>query len=490
MEGNLVNNMDYAMNKKSGWYYFARFSLLRDLLLFIIWLAVWYLSGLVEYTQHASVWFPAAGLTFAAMFVVGLRAIPALALAAITVTIITAQQYDLPLTLSQMLYAGILFSLAHIVPYYLASKFLRLLLKANLQSLPLLVISFLLVAACFSLLTTNLVLGALILSNMMPPEAFKDAWLPFWIGDMAGIIVLAPLFSGLLISLFPHVKFDLTELIGQQKVRATEQYKYKIAICILLITLSMLLAYFTHAQESAFAIFFLVIPHMWIACTENALFTALSLAISSFLIALLVHVLGLLEYVMVYQFAINVVAANALFGLTVPALTNDNKNLRKMVFTDSLTQVASREHLVQRAQIEIHRNQHEDSPLSLLVMDIDHFKKVNDEHGHNIGDQALKEISRIAQQSLRPTDVLGRFGGDEFVILLPNTTAHTVASIANRILENTSNASVIKGQRLSVSIGIAEMNKEDSFNTLFERADKALYKAKNSGRNRIQIDVT
>jgi diguanylate cyclase (GGDEF)-like protein len=489
MEYNLVNNLDYTMNKKSGWYYIERLSLLRHGLLFVIWLGVWYISGLVEYTEHASVWFPAAGLTFAALFLLGLRAIPALMLAAMVVTIVTAREYNLPLTLTEMLYAGILFSIAHIIPYYLASRLLRWLGKTNLQSLPQFVISFLLVAACFSLLATSLVLGALILSNMMPVEAFKDAWLPFWIGDMAGVMVLAPLFAGLLSRLYPQVKFDLTELIGKQKVRASKQYKYKLAICILLITLSMLLAYLTQAQESAFAIFFLVIPHMWIACTENALFTVLSLAISSLLIALLAHVLGLMDYVMVYQFAINVVAANALFGLAVPALTNDNKNLRKMVFTDSLTQVASREHLVQRAQMEIHRSQQENKPLSLLVLDIDHFKKVNDEHGHSIGDQALKEISRIAQQSLRPKDVLGRFGGDEFVILLPNTTAVTVAGIANRILENTSRVSVIQGQSLSVSIGIAEMSMEDSFNTLFERADKALYKAKNSGRNRIQIDV-
>ncbi|WP_438864876.1 diguanylate cyclase [Neptunicella sp.] len=457
--------------------------LLRHGLLLLAWLAVWYLSALVEYTAHASVWFPAAGLTLAALFLLGITAVPTLMIAAIWVTMQTASDYHIQLTQFNLLKAGLLFGIAHILPYYLASKFLRWLHFSKKLSLPQFIISFLVTAAVASLITTFCVLIALIGSNMMPADDFYRTWLPFWIGDMAGIVILTPLFTGLLSKLFKHAKFNLKDLVDSQLIGPSDHYYFKIIGCILLVMASMLLAKLSGAEVSAFAIFFLVIPHMWIACTESPLFSFLSLTLTSLIIVFLVHLLGLMDYVLVYQFAINVIAANTMFGVAIPALIKDNQYLRNMAFTDSLTQVASRDHIIQQGLLELRRSQWEQRPLCLIVFDIDHFKHINDEYGHSVGDMALKHITETAQYSLRPSDSLGRFGGDEFIVLLPDTEAEAALMVAERILQRARQVKIPSGETLTVSIGIAQMKQDDDFDALFERADKALYQAKRTGRN-------
>jgi diguanylate cyclase (GGDEF)-like protein len=222
---------------------------------------------------------------------------------------------------------------------------------------------------------------------------------------------------------------------------------------------------------------------MWIACTENAFFNILSLALTSLLVVFLVDVLSLMDFVMVYQFAINVVATNAMFAIAIPALTAHNHQLKAKIFTDSLTKAASREYLIQQGEIELRQAQWHKQAFCMLVYDIDHFKKINDLHGHDMGDQALKIISHGVKQLLRPADLLGRYGGDEFVVLLPNTNVHTAMTVSNRLLEHINSIQLVIDEQLSVSIGVSEMQPDDDFESLFKRADNALYAAKRAGRN-------
>lgn len=459
-------------------------SWLRAVSLVIIWLGVWQLGRLVEYTEHASVWFPAAGLTYAALLIAGARAIPPIMFSAIVITFWAGSHYDLPLSNADLLLAGLLFGVAHITPYFLGTRILCLLSKSSGLSLPQLIITFLVSSAVVSLLATFLVIAALIMSDMMSADALKATWLPFWIGDLAGVIVLSPLFAALISIIYPKPEFMLNDYVGPGQFSRTQEFKFKLVIVILMVTCCMLLAKYTGANESAFAIFFLAIPHMWIACTESAFYNVLCLAVSSFLIALFVHLFDLMQFVMVYQFAINVVAANALFGIAVPALAAHNRKLQKMVFTDSLTQAASRGHFTQRAVVEIINSHNERKPLSLIVFDIDHFKDINDKFGHAAGDEALRKVCQVAKSSLRPTDTLGRYGGDEFVALLPNTNLDAAEQIAERILASVNEIKIGK-QCIQSSFGLAELHQDEKFESLFKRADDALYKAKNLGKNQV-----
>ncbi len=125
----------------------------------------------------------------------------------------------------------------------------------------------------------------------------------------------------------------------------------------------------------------------------------------------------------------------------------------------------------------------------MIAFDLDHFKSINDRFGHGIGDQALKHACSIAQQSLRPTDILGRLGGDEFIALLPGNDHHAAIAIAERIRGQLANSPLHTGHVLTASFGIADMQPEDHWEQLLDRADQALYQAKQDGRNRVSAPL-
>lgn len=317
----------------------------------VLWVMLWQLGRLVEYTEHASVWFPVAGLTFAVLLLEGARLVPALLGGCVIVTIWVGRHYGLALSDLELALAGVLFAAAHIGSYALGARLLRKVALLGSRELPLLVVSFLLIAAVSSLLATGTGLAALVYSGMMPAADVGSAWLPYWIGDLAGVIALAPFFGAALVRLNPSKNNLLHGSVHLDHQRASSNFKYKLISTLALLAASMWLAHATRSQNSAFAIFFLVIPYMWIASTESASCNVLCVAVGSFTIALLVHAFGLKEFSMVYQFAINVIAANTLFALALPTLLADNIALRKITDTDLLTQAASRLHLEQRARL-------------------------------------------------------------------------------------------------------------------------------------------
>jgi diguanylate cyclase len=461
--------------------------LLRNIALLLLWLLVFKIGALVEYTHDASVWFPAAGLTFASLLLFRLSILPALLAGCVLSTFYTAHVYNISLDSLQILKAGLLFSLAHILPYAIGTAILRMFIKRGTLDISVIIVLFLVIAAVSSLSATWLVLPALVATDMLSAGHVASAWLPFWIGDMAGVMVMAPFFIGLLSWMLPGALLRPADIAGLHHQAFSSRYVIKLLLNALLLTSCMLLAKITHSPNSAFAIFFMVIPHMWIACSESAFLNVSSVALSSFLIAFLVHLFGLMDYVMVYQFAINVIAANTLFGLAIPTLLADNQKLRKVAFTDSLTQTATRDLLIQQAGQEIVRSRQDKEPLSMIVFDIDYFKKINDQFGHQAGDQALQQIAQVAQSSLRPTDLLSRYGGDEFVVLLPHTGLNSAQRIAERIIEQLQQVYVADVHQLTASFGVAALQTDDDYERLFRRADHALYQAKLAGRNRVYV---
>jgi len=137
--------------------------------------------------------------------------------------------------------------------------------------------------------------------------------------------------------------------------------------------------------------------------------------------------------------------------------------------------------------LEVLRHQHTGLPLALVLFDVDHFKQINDRYGHQTGDQALATMCQIARQFLRPTDLLARFGGDEFVLLLPDTTAEAAAAIAHRILLQLRQVRIADLTDISASFGVSQYQSGDSYSSLFAKADQALYQAKQQGRSQVQL---
>lgn len=157
--------------------------------------------------------------------------------------------------------------------------------------------------------------------------------------------------------------------------------------------------------------------------------------------------------------------------------------------TDYLTGVANRGHFIELAEQELTRSRRYERPLSLAMLDLDHFKTVNDSYGHQAGDTVLKELSRICRQVLREADVMGRVGGEEFAILLPETDGEQAFNVIERLREAIAASEVTLEEGLtlhfSASLGVAAFIPADAdIGMLLKRADQALYQAKCSGRNR------
>jgi len=159
---------------------------------------------------------------------------------------------------------------------------------------------------------------------------------------------------------------------------------------------------------------------------------------------------------------------------------------------DPLTNTFNRRHFLELSERKIKRTITSNGHASFLLFDLDHFKKINDEHGHIIGDQVLQGIAQTCTKHLRPDDVLGRFGGEEFVILLPETKLEDARNIAERLrllIAETPFETEIGPINTTISIGVAIKEKTTtmSIDQLLSRADRAMYRAKQAGRNRVII---
>ncbi len=167
------------------------------------------------------------------------------------------------------------------------------------------------------------------------------------------------------------------------------------------------------------------------------------------------------------------------------------QELSHQVNHDFLTGVSSRSWFMRQAIVELHRAVRYNNPLAVLMLDIDFFKRINDTHGHQAGDMVLKSVAELCRQMLRDSDGVGRLGGEEFAMLLPETNHQQAITVAERLRTNIEKTKIVlPGEdvtlQLTVSIGVAALDgKTDDVEAMIARADKALYEAKNSGRNRV-----
>lgn len=163
--------------------------------------------------------------------------------------------------------------------------------------------------------------------------------------------------------------------------------------------------------------------------------------------------------------------------------------LEKLILTDTLTGVGSRRHLTRRLEEETIRAQRYHRPLSAIFFDLDHFKCINDVHGHAMGDIVLVDVAARLQACLRDSDVLGRMGGEEFVALLPETDLGEAIQLAERICRDIAGMQWEKiPHTITISAGVAERARDESGEAMLQRSDLALYRAKEAGRNCCRAD--
>lgn len=162
------------------------------------------------------------------------------------------------------------------------------------------------------------------------------------------------------------------------------------------------------------------------------------------------------------------------------------KDLEHKAYTDSLTQIYNRTYFEDAFKKEIARHKREKTPLSLIVLDIDKFKKFNDTYGHLMGDEILKDLAKIIKKDIRLTDTFARWGGEEFVCVLPNTPLLNATKLAELLRVTIQNHIFKDNLSVTCSFGVSEFLEDDTKYTLMKKADEALYIAKANGRNRVE----
>jgi diguanylate cyclase (GGDEF)-like protein len=171
-------------------------------------------------------------------------------------------------------------------------------------------------------------------------------------------------------------------------------------------------------------------------------------------------------------------------------LEQANETIRELTRVDPLTDLANRRHFAEVLDTALtfaHRHEH---PLSLISMDLDGFKFINDTHGHDAGDEVLISVANILRESCRNEDFPVRLGGEEFLVLLPNTVVDEAFTLAERLREKLLNASMGKGLSITASLGVTQLLENDNYFNFMKRADMALYEAKSGGRNKTVVRMT
>lgn len=159
-----------------------------------------------------------------------------------------------------------------------------------------------------------------------------------------------------------------------------------------------------------------------------------------------------------------------------------------MAYTDPLTKTQNRAAFNDMVIREVKRAQRGEHQMALMFVDIDHFKAINDQYGHDCGDHALASVAQWIKNSVRGSDIVFRYGGEEFVILLSDTSLQEAATIAERVRSDIENHTLAYGMsalNITASIGISAFRLDDNMDKLIKRADNAMYKAKQTGRNRV-----
>ncbi|WP_071625254.1 GGDEF domain-containing protein [Poseidonibacter lekithochrous] len=168
-------------------------------------------------------------------------------------------------------------------------------------------------------------------------------------------------------------------------------------------------------------------------------------------------------------------------------LEEKNKELKRIAITDKLTNIYNRVKLDSKMEAEMNRAQRFGHGFSIIIIDIDYFKEVNDNYGHQIGDCVLIEMANLLKSHVRNTDTLGRWGGEEFLIICPETKEEGVLKLANNLQKTIEENTFSTIGSKTASFGITTYINGDNTNSILKRADDALYKAKTTGRNKVEI---
>lgn len=446
-----------------------------------LWLLAFAAAHLLEHAPFASLWFPPTAVTFAALVLFGARGWWPVALAAFLSQFWTLDRLDLAWTPLTVLGGGLGFALAHTLPFAaLAFVLHRQVGRDPLGRFGPSALFLLLGGGAVACLLTALGGSAvLVLCGLAETIDLRWSVVPWMIGDYAGLLALGPL---------------LVEAMRQRVAPAdaatagglpTRRFALRLALLLGPILLVMTLAALAPQDDAViFAIVFSLVVQQWISHTQTPVQALSALALAALLVAALTAGFGLGRHALVLQFALIALALTTYSALSFLGLRDDHRRLTSLLATDPLTTASSRAHFGTLVERTMAASAAASAPLSLLMLDLDHLKRINDARGHGAGDEALRRFAAVCREHLRADDALGRLGGDEFAMCLPGLGADAASARGMALLAALAAAST-DDLPLAASIGVAQMRPGENYASLVQRADEALMQAKREGRGRL-----
>ena len=444
-----------------------------------LWLAAFAAARLLEYAPFASLWFPPTAVTFAALVLFGIRGIPPVFIAALLGHAYTLERLGLEWTTSSVMVGGFGFALAHTVPMALLAFALQRVAKRDPLGRFGPTTLFVLLGGGVAACAASALGGSAALVGAGMAESIDLRWsvVPWLIGDYTGLLALGPL----LVEVVRH------RVAPEAATQEPPPLWPKLTILIGLIAGTLgAAAVWPDDDAIVFTVFFALVVQQWISHTQTPRQALGALACAAVAIAVLVATLGLGQHALKLQFALIALSLTAYSALSFLGLRDDNQRLKALLSTDPLTAAASRGHFAAVVTRAIAEAQRLGQPLSVLMLDLDHLKRINDSHGHGAGDEALRRFAALCREQLRAEDLLGRLGGDEFAACLPGATVEVAEARARMLLTSLGLAST-PTLPLAASIGLASLREGDTYAMLLQRADDALMKAKRDGRGRLVV---
>ena len=176
-----------------------------------------------------------------------------------------------------------------------------------------------------------------------------------------------------------------------------------------------------------------------------------------------------------------------IYALDITQRKRDEEEIHLLATTDSLTGIANRREFSSILAREVERAKRYGVPMSLAMYDLDYFKRVNDTFGHDVGDYVLQAVTDLVKENIRATDVVARWGGEEFMVLMPQSDMQAARIVAEKLRLAIAGHGFDKVGELTASFGVAAFEPQDDLNSLLKRVDDALYLAKERGRNRVEM---
>jgi diguanylate cyclase (GGDEF)-like protein len=455
----------------------------------LAWLGAFLLGWLLEYAEHASLWFPPAAVTFAALLVLGARALPALWLACISGTWLAELIYGSQSNPGQLLLSGLVFAAVHTGAYAVPAWMLRLqAVSTGPFTTPRRVTVFLLGGVAAAGLAAVGGSQGLAATGMIPAGDAMALLVPWWIGDYAGLLTLGPLAAiglGRLAVATGTIDRGATFGLADNTGLAPSGGRLLPKLLLLLgtgLAIVLVASAVERPDVIIFTLFTTVVIQLWIVHTESEMAALLGVAAFTLLLVVATTLLGLGDQAITLQFVLITLAANSYFGLAVPALYGDNQRLRQLLTHDALTGALTRPFFEDGVREALEAAQRQQRAAALVMVDLDRLKAINDRHGHAAGDAALRALARACAARQAPGQLFGRLGGDEFALFLPDSDAAAARVLIGRIRSALDQAGPGLSEPVTASFGIAvRAPGRSSYETLLAQADQEMYADKADG---------